>query len=171
MSTFAMAPMVKLTDFGLVPSGHQRQLYSPPDEDEDQQLIVALMHSEGWTAPDGQLTSASDIFITGCLFSFVLGKGFHPFGSNALSRVKRIVRKRSMVLTLQQLENLPNAADALMLIQSMVNFNPAERPSIQQVLNSGFLAIPLASPTVHVPGIVAFIPHYNRIGIIYFSFS
>ena len=65
-----------------------------------------------------------------------------------------------MVLTLQQLEHLPNAADVLALIGSMVQHAAAERPSIQQVLeNCRFLTIPVALPTVQVQGSVSFI-HY-----------
>jgi len=168
----SMPPMVKLTDFGLVPTVKQSQLYSPQEEDEDQELAVALMHSEGWAAPDPQLTFSSDIFIAGCLFSFVLVKGFHPFGSDALKRVQRIARKRQMVLTLQQLEHLPNAADVLALIGSMVQHAAAERPSIQQILNSGFLTISVALPTVQVQGSVSFIHCYCvPIELIDFPFS
>ena len=142
--TGTIGPAIKLTDFGLRFLGKARNNSfdsSTSAEDQSAELRAACIATEGWVTPDTKLTPASDIFPFGCLIGFVLIDGFHPFGADIIERVPRIVKKQPMVLTLQQLENVVGFAAAHIhsLIQSMVNPEASERPTVTQVLASPFL--------------------------------
>jgi serine/threonine protein kinase len=137
-----VGPAIRLTDFGLrFLAKAENNSYVVPNQSAE--LRAACIETGGWVTPDHKLTSASDIFPFGCLMSFVLMDGFHPFGADIVERVPRIVKREPMVLTVQQLENVINhshfAAQIHSLIHSMVNPEANERPPVTQVLATPFL--------------------------------
>ena len=120
-------PKIKLTDFGL-------RFLEP--------LNVVCSKADGWLPFDLELTAASDIFTYGCLITFILTFGFHPYGKENLKRIVRVMDKEPMVLTKDHLKDLDNASQVVVLIQSMVNPEASERPTIIEVLKNSILQSP-----------------------------
>ena len=129
-------PSIKLAEFGL----RYRKPSSGSDcltlEEEHQQQLLALRSS--WLSPDRKLTAASDIFILGLLFCFVLKPGCHPFGDQDMERFSRIVKKEPMTFTAEDLKNIENSVQVIILIQSMLSYDAEGRPTAEEVLKSSF---------------------------------
>jgi len=96
--------------------------------------------SQGWTAPemykDARYTIASDIFSLGCVITFILSDGEHPFGSQD-DRDFNIRKAEKPVIP----TNIKDSS-ALDLINSMINFDPTARPTIQQIIQHPFFKKP-----------------------------
>jgi len=90
----------------------------------------------GWAAPEvsatarSRLTRAVDVFSMGCLFYYVLSGGKHPFGELHM-RQANIQQRRPPVLESGGLLS----AEACDLIPQMLNFDPAARPTVNEVLS------------------------------------
>ena len=121
---------IKLADFEF--------RYLPIHNRSTPYTLAEYIPTEGWIALDLVLTKATDIFPLGCLFCYVLVKGFHPFGVDVAERCFLILKKNAMVLKAEQLNDAKKGDNAFSLIQSMLSVAPDERPSIEKVLNSEF---------------------------------
>ncbi|XP_047529274.1 serine/threonine-protein kinase/endoribonuclease IRE1 [Vanessa atalanta] len=93
--------------------------------------------TDGWIAPEminGERTTTSvDMFSLGCVFYYVLSKGYHPFGD--------VLRRQANILTgeynLDQLEKVLPEEEVLIakiLIRSMIGERAHARPACAAVL-------------------------------------
>ena len=134
-----VAPCIKLCDFGFCLVTQTNLTGSSlSEEDKNQELQRVVISSEGWMAPDPELTTQSDIFPLACLFSFLLIEGHHPYGSDLIKRYSLILKKKPMLLKVEQLRHVGKGTVAFALIKLMVSAKPEERPTATQVLNSEF---------------------------------
>ncbi|ESO84211.1 hypothetical protein LOTGIDRAFT_108604, partial [Lottia gigantea] len=94
--------------------------------------------TEGWIAPemldeDQRTTCAVDIFSAGCVIYYVMSGGKHPFGES-LRRQANILGGESSLVHI-------HGDDYVVLrsvVESMIKFNPDERPSAKAVLKHPF---------------------------------
>ena len=102
--------------------------------------------TDGWTAPELyeslKYNSMVDIFPLGCIFSFTLTEGKHPFGDDKDSRTNRIRRKENMTLVPEDFKGCVtsknDAGIVFKLIRSMVEMDPLKRPTVDQILEHDF---------------------------------
>ena len=81
-----------------------------------------------------------DLFSLGGIYAYILSGGLHPFGLNEEEQILRIKRKERMVLTPKQFHLAEQEADQVFaLVQSMLNPNPKQRPSVTAVLQAPYL--------------------------------
>ena len=81
-----------------------------------------------------RLTKSVDIFSTGCVFFYVLTKGYHPFGD-------RYIREGNIIKNEYDLSKLNQLKDSYLikdLISSMIQKNPMIRPDIGTVMKHPF---------------------------------
>ncbi len=87
--------------------------------------------------------SMADIFPLGCVFSYMITGGKHPFGDDKKARENRIKRKEKMVMVPEDLMGFLNTENdvvaAYKLIQAMVEMEPVKRLTAEQVLQHDFL--------------------------------
>jgi serine/threonine-protein kinase/endoribonuclease IRE1 len=114
-------PRIKLVDFSV----------SRKSESGELENSGSIVQNE-WTAPEllrneRTYTAAVDVFSTGCVLSYFLSRGRHPFGE-PINQVINIISGKIVML--------PETSDfaAIDLIQKMLKTNPAERITIKQVL-------------------------------------
>lgn len=92
----------------------------------------------GWRAPEvlngGRQTKAVDIFAAGCVVSFVLTGGFHPFGNPIFGRDGNIVAGKPSLEPLEAL-NLPEACD---IVKKMIDSDASTRPTAKEALEHPF---------------------------------
>lgn len=92
----------------------------------------------GWRAPEvlsgGRQTKAVDIFAAGCVVSFVLTGGDHPFGNAIFGRDGNIAAGKPSLESLEALE-LPEATD---IVTKMIDPTAAKRPSAEEALKHPF---------------------------------
>ena len=79
-----------------------------------------------------------DLFSLGCLFSFTLAGGRHPYGDSEQNRISPIKKKKPMTLTVHHLKNVKDAAGVFQLICSLLSVDPTERPAAKAVLKHNF---------------------------------
>lgn len=94
--------------------------------------------TEGWIAPEmldeeSRTTCAVDIFSAGCVLYYAVTKGKHPFG-DALRRQANILSGDFYLEHLRGDENVVCRE----LVQSMIKFQPEERPCAATVLKHPF---------------------------------
>ncbi|XP_051171210.1 serine/threonine-protein kinase/endoribonuclease IRE2 [Leptopilina boulardi] len=93
--------------------------------------------TDGWIAPEmlngERTTCAVDVFSLGCVFYYVLSGGKHPFGDQ-LRRQANILCGESDLAGLQEISENDKEV-ALILIKSMINSNPTDRPPASAVQN------------------------------------
>ena len=92
---------------------------SPDDQDVDREDEMEWLSS--------RLTPAVDIFSLGCVFSFLLSGGSHPFGDCLVDQRENMERRRPNLEYLQQ--SVPAAYD---LICWMINVDPLARPKAME---------------------------------------
>eukprot|EP00177_Eucheuma_denticulatum_P001814 GFKZ01003243.1.p1 GENE.GFKZ01003243.1~~GFKZ01003243.1.p1 ORF type:complete len:1233 (+),score=173.28 GFKZ01003243.1:43-3699(+) len=92
----------------------------------------------GWRAPEvlsgGRQTKAVDIFAAGCIVSFVLTGGQHPFGNAIFGRDGNIAAGKPSLESLEALE-LPEATD---IVRKMIDPVATKRPSAEEALKHPF---------------------------------
>eukprot|EP00178_Gracilaria_changii_P020766 TRINITY_DN606_c0_g3_i1.p1 TRINITY_DN606_c0_g3~~TRINITY_DN606_c0_g3_i1.p1 ORF type:complete len:1178 (-),score=156.34 TRINITY_DN606_c0_g3_i1:4111-7644(-) len=92
----------------------------------------------GWRAPEvlsgGRQTKAVDIFAAGCVVSFVLTGGKHPFGNAIFGRDGNIAAGKPSLESLEELR-LPEATD---IVKRMIDSVAANRPTAEEALNHPF---------------------------------
>lgn len=99
---------------------------------------VGGVGTTGWRAPEvlngERLTKAVDVFAAGCVVSFVLTGGHHPFGDEPYRRDGNIVTGRPTLASLEAL-NLPEAVD---IVKKMVDPVASNRPSAEEAVRHPF---------------------------------
>ncbi|CAN8075156.1 unnamed protein product [Agarophyton chilense] len=92
----------------------------------------------GWRAPEvldgGRQTKAVDIFAAGCVVSFVLTGGEHPFGNPVFGRDGNIAAGKPCLEALEALR-LPEATD---IVKRMIDPIASNRPSAAEALSHPF---------------------------------
>ncbi|XP_062560540.1 serine/threonine-protein kinase/endoribonuclease IRE1 isoform X2 [Armigeres subalbatus] len=95
--------------------------------------------TDGWIAPEMQrghrTTTSVDIFSLGCVFHYVISKGYHPFGDN-LKRQANILSGEYDLRTLHR-EEVPDNLSVLAeeLISDMIATDQSKRPPALAVRN------------------------------------
>ncbi len=121
---------VKLSDF----SNSKKPKESP--------IVSGQRGSNGWIAPISETGTikaledyvADDVFVLGCFFHYVLTKGFHPF-DNSTPRIN----SNSDEVYCAAWNPLPKQNEqANFLLKQMIKFDPKERCSLIQVLDSHY---------------------------------
>lgn len=128
-------PQMKLADFGI------SKVLKAGKEDFTNTSVTNPSGTRGWMAPEvyeiKRFDFAVDIFALGCIFGFTLSGGKHPFGDDPDRRIFRIVEKKSMILVQKDLkEPYLEEPELFKLIQSMLEMEPARRPSLEEVMAS-----------------------------------
>jgi len=130
-----MKPQMKLGDFGLP----KLTMLT------NSKYITNPKGTNGWMAPElyqsQHWDSKVDIFPLGCIFGYTLTDGGkHPFGDDdPLRRQIRIIDQQPILLTSEDLKKPYSYDDvAFELIRSMVQRNPEDRPTADEVLNHPF---------------------------------
>lgn len=97
--------------------------------------------SSGWQAPEqliirdggaARQTKAMDIFSLGCVMYYCISAGRHPFGESSYNRDENILKREPH---LDALDSCPEAMD---LITTMLEKDPAKRPTIEEVMDHPF---------------------------------
>jgi len=129
-------PQIKLADFGI-----SNIMRAGVGENED---IENPGGTRGWMAPEMYNSEyfdfKADIFPLGCVFGYTLSAGKHPFG-DFMERQNRIERgDGTIVLRADDLNTLQaeNRSAAFELIESMLNRDPKDRPTAEEILNNPF---------------------------------
>ncbi|CAK8682226.1 unnamed protein product [Clavelina lepadiformis] len=132
---------VKVSDFGLSKA-------LPKDASK---VPTASTSTASYMAPEHHLgkderiktpwRKCSDIFSLGITFYHILTRGGHPFGATHAEQVYRIQDKKSPVLDFQECSGLPSNEQrelACDLIKKMLDFDPKNRPTIENVKKHPF---------------------------------
>jgi len=139
--TGSYKPLMKLADFGLskVPKDDNGDITNTNTENPS--------GSRGWMPPEvykrERLDFKFDIWSLGCIFSYTLSGGKHPYGDD-MERIIRIMGKKCMVLNKEDLKE-PYSEDpyAFELIKSMLAVEPTTRPTVGDVVNNWFFIPPV----------------------------
>ena len=89
-----------------------------------------------------------DIWALGCIIGYTLSRGRHPFGSNYIVQSIQIKNQKPMIMSLTDFKSSYAEDDLLAiftLMQSMLEVDPACRPTVKEVLNHPFFKNPLSS--------------------------
>ena len=99
---------------------------------------VGGIGTTGWRAPEvlsaGRQTKAVDVFAAGCIVSYVLTHGQHPFGNAPFGRDGNIAAGTPNLEDLEAL-GLPEATD---IVQKMIDPIAANRPTADEALHHPF---------------------------------
>ena len=139
-------PQIKLADFGL-----SKALETDRD-DYTNTNVTNPNGTRGWMAPEmyqlNRIDSKVDIFPLGCIFAYTLTEGKHPFGDDPDLRIGRIKQKGAMILIQTDLKN-DSTEEAFELIKTMLDMDPANRPTADEVLNGPFFLV-VHTPTTEI---------------------
>lgn len=130
-------PVIKLADFGfcnVVLNDHRhyhKDLRNP-------------LGTEGWIpqelyhhSPEKLDLFKVDTFMLGILFAYTLTRGKHPFGKDADQQTLTIKGKKPMQLKMKDLKRPLQHSEAILackVIQSMLEKDPKDRPTVSVVL-------------------------------------
>lgn len=138
VSSLLTKPQIKLADFGLC------KLSKTYQSDFTNSNRTNPKGTTGWMAPElyksARYDYKADLFPLGCVFGYTLSGGKHPFGDKHTTRQNRIEKQKPMLLTIEDLKR-PYCNDpitAFELIESLVEMNPANRPTAVEVLSHSF---------------------------------
>ena len=112
-------------------------------EDGNLASIWKLGGFKGWLPAEAHNVKAKfstqmDLYALSLIFGYSLNKGCHPFGEDTDKRIVRIKESQPMILTLNQITNVPNLEQVLPLINRMLSSEPSQRPSASDVLEDVF---------------------------------
>lgn len=132
-------PLMKIADFGL------SKVLKSDKVDLSTKNKTNPRGTRGWIAPELYVRGRRygikvDIFPLGCVFGYTLStKKQHPFGEEE-ERVSRIKKKEEplSIRTLEELKESYAKNCTLELIWSMIEMNPEERPTAEEVLKHEF---------------------------------
>lgn len=131
-------PQIKLADFGVAKAINSNR------EDYTNTSATNPNGTEGWMAPEvyqsKRFDSKVDIFPLGCIFAYTLTRGKHPFGDDSIKRISRIKDKEPMILVQEDLNASQYSEEGFKLIEVMLNMEPVNRPTADEVLKSSFFA-------------------------------
>ncbi|CAI5442927.1 unnamed protein product [Caenorhabditis angaria] len=117
---------IVISDFGLC------KRVQPGRNSLSRGVASGLAGTEGWIAPEVLISESTsypvDIFSLGCIFYYVLSRGTHPFG-------KSLHRQTNIVNGHYSLEKIQESHLAIALIETMLDLEPNQRPSAQDVEN------------------------------------
>jgi len=134
----SVGPMLKIADFGL--HHHTNEFGSV------EQLFLPAC-TEGWYCPfdpidgKGRRSLPFDIFPLALLFGFVAAKGVHPHGRTLEEAIRRIKKKFKTILTLEKIEESIRRSSFLDLLNQMLSYEDAKRPTTSQILDHPFFKI------------------------------
>ncbi len=139
-------PQIKLAGFGLsrlvLDDGTVDDLADIPDETE------SIIERE-WIAPEindefsnNRCDFRGDIWALGCIFGYTLCGGKHPYGEDPIDRPVFILDKMPMLMVQEHLKR-PYSKDveAFQLIKSMLEIEPAIRPTVEATQESILLLL------------------------------
>jgi len=130
---------IKLADFGI------SKALNAEREDYTNTSVANPSGTKGWMAPEvyklNRFDSKVDIFPLGCIFAYTLTGGKHPFGEKNNERIIRITGKQPMILIQDDLKEPYYSASVLELIKDMLEFEPLNRPTAEDVLRNPFFMI------------------------------
>lgn len=131
-------PVVKLADFGLC-----KVLKNDLESDFTNSNTRNPSGTQGWMAHElyesNRLDSRVDIFSLGCVFVYTVTDGKHPFGDDHIERLIRIRRNEPISLTQKDLKaSYSFDFKALNLIRSMIEWDPKDRPTAENILQHDF---------------------------------
>lgn len=132
----AVKPRMKLADFGDCREEDKRIFPTTPPE----------RGTIGWKAPElahnntKECDYRADIFATGLVFGYTLSKGGkHPFGGDRYEKQNAINNKKNMCLVVEDLKFAYSTdLHVFKLIESMLDMEPSQRPTVQKVLRNNF---------------------------------
>jgi len=144
-------------------SGAKRGWIAQKSETEDfisTSVLAALPGSSGWMAPElykvnheerAKYDSKVDIFSLGCIYTYVLTGGKHPFGENLKEQSERIKNKGEISLVLADLKTTNYKYwTTIKLIHNTLDMKPSMRPSAEELLNDAlFFGIHPSDPIFH----------------------
>jgi len=137
--------MMKLADFGLA------KVLKIGREDFTNTNVANPTGTKGWMAAEvyesNRFDFKVDVWALGLIFAYTLSKGnHHPFGENSNERIVRIIKKEPMTMVKKDLKEAYSSDGivAFELIQSMLDMEPAKRPTVSDILKkSTFLLFDL----------------------------
>jgi len=142
-----LGPIVKVADFGLSHAS---------DNGEEQRFLPAC--TEGWFCPsdpvdeNGRRNSLSDIFAVGLLLGVIASKGSHlAHGKDLTEAIERISNQQSRTLTLDDIDEtiLCRSVPFFNLLDTMLSYDPANRPATADILAHSFFKVQTAMPVVY----------------------
>ena len=124
---------VKLGDFGISRIPKPNSSFS----------LWKIAGSKSWMPSEvyhaTAFTPEMDVFSYGLVMGFALSKGTHPYGLDKEKRVCRIKEGEPIVMTVEDLDLPAGTADGvLILIKSLLKFDPQLRPEISAVIKHWF---------------------------------
>jgi len=131
-------PQMKLADFGISKGLHAGR------DDFTNTSVTNPNGTRGWMAPEvyqhKRFDFKVDIFPLGCIFSYTLSGGKHPFGDDPDQRLVRIKDQQPMLMVQQDLIRPYDSEDSegLEVIKSMLEMDPSKRPTAREVLDAAF---------------------------------
>ncbi len=138
-------PKMKLADFGLCKMLNQNEQI----KDFSNTSTTNPNGTKGWMAPElyhfRKYGFKVDIFPLGCIFSYTLTGGKHPFGKDSDKRSSLIKEGKPMELVQGDLKepHLNDGGIAITLIKRLLEFNPNDRPTAQEILDGEFFELQL----------------------------
>lgn len=149
-------PRIKLADFGLSRvRKDDKTIIERTIIGSDYSVAFKPFGTHGWIGPEmyGGVKSYSfwvDIFPLGCIFSFVLTKGGHPFSNKRYldwdaeemeTIISAILNRKPLILTISDLHDDADK-QVFELIESMLlTPDPSERPTSTYILNHSYFSL------------------------------
>ena len=135
-----MKPQMKLADFGLrhfvKEDGNETTLISG----NEQNRRFRPAHTKGWFSPsDPEDEPVFDMFSLGCLITFTLCKGAHPFGETKEERVSRISQNLPILKSCEE-KLLSFGTAVVSVISKLLDFDTQQRPKASELLSYRFFA-------------------------------
>jgi len=132
-------PLMKVADFSISKFLREEEI------DGSDTSMTNPAGNRGWMAPE-QYNSTHrygrevDIFALGCVFGYTLSiGGKHPFGDDIDDRIYFVKRGLPMILTNEDIKGRYSVDGlAFRLIESMLNMEPAYRPTALDILSDVF---------------------------------
>ena len=128
-------PSVKLSDFGI------RHAVINDFGTKNQKKRFLPAYTKGWMCPtdavnnEGLRNPSFDIFPLGLILGFTASNGIHPYGRDLDEAIKRIRKKCSIKISLEQLGDSVRSVAFLELLTKMLNFNASNRPLTSEILD------------------------------------
>jgi len=139
-------PIFKLADFGICSGliADQRDVAEFANANKYEPF-----GTKGWIPPEmfdsdyNRTDTKLDIFPLGCIFSYTLTAGCHPFGKKPLEQSVRIKGKQPMCLKQEDLKKPDSANEkyiAFELIKTMLEIRPTNRPTVNEILENALFS-------------------------------
>ena len=145
-------PLMKLSDYWI------RRVPTAPRDAEVPLRLFQVAGTRGWMAPEmytqQRFAFFMDMFALGCIMTYIFCEGKHPFGEDEEKR--HFIMKAGGQIAPQVERELQSILPALFeLINSMLNIDPAKRPSALIVKKHPFFHQMMAKPTRPPPSVIS----------------